>query len=284
MEDEIEIFSGSENRLTMRQTYTKTFQCQYQLHHYPFDTQVCYMLIVVSDLHMKNINLRPDVIELRENKELTMYIISRWQLAYNVEEDPKSGVKMMIVLKRRIQNEFLTTYVPSILLTLITFATMHFKPFYFEAALTVNLTTMLVMTTIFISVMDRLPATAYIKHIDIWLLGCQLLPFVEVIILTMKEKLRKGNELSSTEDEMEQKDTRTINNHGHPRIVQEMPRTAEEGPVPTEDDKIVVIGEEEISPVEEIKRTDNPINTVADESNPWIHRLTIIGEFLNPPT
>ena len=27
--DEIEIFSGSENRLTMRQTYTKTFQCKY---------------------------------------------------------------------------------------------------------------------------------------------------------------------------------------------------------------------------------------------------------------
>ena len=205
--DEIEIFSGSENRLTMRQTYTKTFQCQYQLHHYPFDTQVCYMLIVVSDLHMENINLRPGIIELRENKELTMYIISRWQLAYSVEEDPKSGVKMMIVLKRRIQNEILTTYVPSILLTLITFATMHFKPFFFEAALTVNLTTMLVMTTIFISVMDRLPATAYIKHIDIWLLGCQLLPFFEVIILTIKEKLRKGFDLSYTEKEMKQKDT-----------------------------------------------------------------------------
>ena len=33
MADEIEIFSGAENRLTMRQTYTKTFQCQYQLAH-----------------------------------------------------------------------------------------------------------------------------------------------------------------------------------------------------------------------------------------------------------
>merc|ERR1711895_168483 len=151
-----------------------------------------------------------------------MYIIDRWELDYNVQGDPEAGVKMMIVLKRRIQNEILTTYVPSILLTLITFATMHFKPFYFEAALTVNLTTMLVMTTIFISVMDRLPATAYIKHIDIWLLGCQLLPFFEVIILTIKEKLRKGNGLSSTENGTEQKDTRTINQHGHPRIVQVM--------------------------------------------------------------
>ena len=38
--DEIEIFRGGENALTMQQTYTKRFQCQYQLHRYPFDTQV----------------------------------------------------------------------------------------------------------------------------------------------------------------------------------------------------------------------------------------------------
>ena len=36
--DEIEIFKGDENKLTMNQTYTKKFQCQYQLHRYPFDT------------------------------------------------------------------------------------------------------------------------------------------------------------------------------------------------------------------------------------------------------
>ena len=38
--DEAEIFEGSENRLTMNQTYTWEFQCKYQLQRYPFDTQV----------------------------------------------------------------------------------------------------------------------------------------------------------------------------------------------------------------------------------------------------
>ena len=37
---EIEIFKGSENTLTMRQTYTYKFQCVFQLSRYPFDTQV----------------------------------------------------------------------------------------------------------------------------------------------------------------------------------------------------------------------------------------------------
>ena len=38
--DEAEIFEGAENRLTMNQTYTWEFQCQYMLQRYPFDTQV----------------------------------------------------------------------------------------------------------------------------------------------------------------------------------------------------------------------------------------------------
>ena len=40
--DEAEIFEGSENRITMVQTYSKRFHCTYLLHHYPFDTQVSY--------------------------------------------------------------------------------------------------------------------------------------------------------------------------------------------------------------------------------------------------
>ena len=38
--DEAEIFEGAENTLTMNQTYTWEFQCQYELQYYPFDTQV----------------------------------------------------------------------------------------------------------------------------------------------------------------------------------------------------------------------------------------------------
>jgi hypothetical protein len=41
--DEIEIFEGEDSTLTMVQTYTHRFQCQYQLHRDPFDTQVRIM-------------------------------------------------------------------------------------------------------------------------------------------------------------------------------------------------------------------------------------------------
>merc|ERR1719192_206904 len=96
-------------------------------------------------------------------------------------------------------SEMLTTYLPSILLMIITFATTFFKPFFFEAALTVNLTNMLVMTTIFMSVMERLPTTSYLKMIDHWLIFCQLVPFTEVILLTAIESL--GEEKKKTKQE-----------------------------------------------------------------------------------
>ena len=98
---------------------------------------------------------------------------------------------MIIVMKRKITSEMMTTYFPTLLLTAITFATTFFKSFFFEAALSVNLTTMLVMTTIFISKMEGLPPTSDIKMIDVWLILCQLVPFIEAVMLTAIEYHRE---------------------------------------------------------------------------------------------
>ena len=106
---------------------------------------------------------------------------------------------MTIVLRRKILSEMMGTYLPSILLMMITFATTFFKPFFFEAALSVNLTTMLVMTTIFISKMEGLPPTSDIKMIDIWLVLCQMVPFTEVVLLTAIEYNRKDEDGDTVE-------------------------------------------------------------------------------------
>ena len=87
----------------------------------------------------------------------------------------------------------MTTYFPTLLLKAITFATIFFKPFFFGAAFSVNLTTMLVMTTIFMSKMESLPCegpTSDIKMNDIWLILCQIYPFVKVVLLTAMEYQR----------------------------------------------------------------------------------------------
>ena len=115
----------------------------------------------------------------------------------------KNGLRMSIVMKRKITSEMMTTYFPSLLLTAITFATTFFKPFFFEAALSVNLTIMLVMTTIFISKMEGLPPTSDIKMIDIWLILCQLVPFAEVVLITAMEYYRQDENVDVEGNEME---------------------------------------------------------------------------------
>ena len=49
---------------------------------------------------------------------------------------------------------------------------------------------MLVMTTIFISKMEGLPPTSATKMIDYWLILCQLVPFIQVVLVTALEFLR----------------------------------------------------------------------------------------------
>ena len=178
--DEREIFKGSENRLILRQTYTHEFQCVYELDNYPFDKQTCSIDIKTSDDESSTLKLLPKKLWMEQSVDMTLFHMEHWELAFKNESAPEEGVSMTIVLRRRILSEMMGTYLPSILLMMITFATTFFKPYFFEAALTVNLTNMLVMTTIFTSVMEKLPLTSYPKMIDFWLIFCQLVPFTEV--------------------------------------------------------------------------------------------------------
>ena len=149
--------------------------------------------MTMGELDLKTVRLLPNHLRMKEEEDMTLFVISSWNLELKNESNSEEGVRMRIVFTRKLANEIMTTFLPSVLLILITWATTFFKPYFFEAALSVNLTTMLVMTTIFIGVMQMLPSTAYVKMIDVWLIFGQLIPFAEVILLTMREYLREGD-------------------------------------------------------------------------------------------
>ena len=119
---------------------------------------------------------------LPEDTDLTMFTIQNLTLVKK-----KQLVMMAIVLKRKVATELLTTYLPTILLLLITFVTIFFDKDLFGDAIAVNLTIMLVMTTIFTSKIEELPPTSDMKMIDIWLIFCLVVPFLEVILRTAIE-------------------------------------------------------------------------------------------------
>ena len=154
----------------------------------------------MGSLDANTVNLVPNQLKMIQKLNMPIFRIVDWGWQTKTSEDGRKVISAVVVMKRKITSEMMTTYFPSLLLTAITFATTFFKPFFFEAALSVNLTTMLVMTTIFISKMEGLPPTSDIKMIDIWLVLCQMVPFAEVVLLTAIEYNRddKQGEHGST--------------------------------------------------------------------------------------
>ena len=118
------------------------------------------------------------------DKDLTMFTITNLTLS---KEESTNMVSMALKLKRKVTTELLTTYLPTILLLVISFVTISFNDGLFGDSLAVNLTIMLVMTTIFTSKIEELPPTSDMKMIDIWLICCLVIPFLEVILRTAIE-------------------------------------------------------------------------------------------------
>ena len=102
------------------------------------------------------------------------------------------------------------------LLITISHMTNYFKPFFFEAVVTVNLTVMLVLATMFIAVSENLPKTSYIKMVDIWLIFNLIIPFFEVTqhLAGMPQVI-----LHTYIDSLRVDEDREINHHGRPHKI-----------------------------------------------------------------
>ena len=61
----------------------------------------------------------------------------------------------------------------------------------FKTVAMVNMTALLVLTTLFIGITNSLPKTASIKLIEFWLLGHLMVPFFQVILHTIIDFLRE---------------------------------------------------------------------------------------------
>ena len=132
-----------------------------------------------------------------EDLDLTMFTITNLAL---IKHKNANMVYMALKLKRKVVTELLTTYLPTILLLLITLVTIFFDKDLFADAIAVNLTIMLVMTTIFTSKIEELPPTSDTKFIDIWLIFCLIVPFLEIFLRTAIECINCSCQICEPKD------------------------------------------------------------------------------------
>ena len=184
--DEGKLFKGSENYLLYERSYMKTFVCEFNMEMYPFDTQRCIIDLRVKPKDESFIDLIVGDLALERNNELMQYMI----IKYEMQNKRSSSVRLSLTLGRKVLSQMLTIYLPSTLIIIVVYSTNFLKQFFFEAIVSVNLTAMLVLTTIFLGVSGDLPTTSYVKFVEIWLLFCLFVPFIYVLLHIYIDSLR----------------------------------------------------------------------------------------------
>merc|ERR1712117_320615 len=200
------IYSGIQNDLILSQVYTTSFTCEYDMGAYPFDVQKCSMIFIMqgnsgnfAKLHMTSLKYLGAV-------DLTQYFVKEYSFTdkdahLNISTNGNKGVQVDFIFSRRLLNQILTVFMPTIAIVIVSFCTSFFKASDFEANVTVNVTTLLVLTTLFISISDALPRTSYVKAVDFWLITNLMIPFFEMILQSLVNVLQTdddfGNEVMS---------------------------------------------------------------------------------------
>ena len=137
--EDIDIYRGSENSITLSRLYNIDFFCDYDMRWYPFDAQTCFMVMKLGGGTEKLVTLTPGLLKYLGPGELTQYYVKKYSIGETMLETSK-GLSVSITFGRRLLGTILTVYLPTVLLNVIGHATNFFKPFFFEAVVTVNLT------------------------------------------------------------------------------------------------------------------------------------------------
>ncbi|XP_071542888.1 uncharacterized protein [Panulirus ornatus] len=179
---EVELFPGEENPLTISRKYSTTFVCDFNLVLYPFDEQYC-------DMHLRMISASKSYLRFEEEATSAVYGGSELLLEYQLKQpeilydvgQEYSEMRVRIPLQRRAGYAILNIYTPSLILLVISYVSLFFRPHIFEVRVMTTLTSLLVMATLFTQVSASLPKTSYFKMVDVWLLFCIVMSFLIII-------------------------------------------------------------------------------------------------------
>ena len=187
--DEDYLYSGKENAILMTNHMVVKLGCKFSLEMFPFDSQLC-PIILIKDIDQKTqFSLKWKIPPMMKNTiELKQYDVMK-DLYYNNTNAIQNDIRVDIKLQRKLAGHIFNIYIPTLCLVIIAIFTLFIDYGHFEATIMVALTTMLVIYTLHQSISATLPATAYLKMIDVWLFGGLIVPFIIIGILILMDYL-----------------------------------------------------------------------------------------------
>ncbi|XP_055004530.1 gamma-aminobutyric acid receptor subunit beta-4 isoform X1 [Boleophthalmus pectinirostris] len=167
---------------------TTTAACMMDLRRYPLDEQNCTLEIESYGYTTDDIVFfwqggdkavtGVDKLELPQFSIVDIRLVSR-EVRFITGSYPRLSLSFRI--KRNIGYFILQTYMPSILITILSWVSFWINYDASAARVALGVTTVLTMTTINTHLRETLPKIPYVKAIDVYLMGCFVFVFLALL-------------------------------------------------------------------------------------------------------
>ena len=181
-----ELYAGRNNPLKMVIEERVLFTCSFDnIKNFPFGIQKCSLKFHLFGAANNLSRMIP--LELNDKgrtDSIGQYVIDSWSIGNEFNhETSKNIVRVTMILSRKIVSIFLVTYLPTILMNLINQITNYITgDTKYDLIYTINITCMMVLSSVYLSVSASLPPTSDIKPVEVWLIFNLAYPFLTILI------------------------------------------------------------------------------------------------------
>ena len=176
-----EINDGSVTPIIRFSEHHITFFCEFNgVSLYPFGPENCSFDFYLLGRANRFTKIKP-TLKYPARRSIGQYDIMGWKVE-NRRTESKNVVRITVSLTKRKFNIIMMNYIPSLLMNIINQATNYITgDSKYDLIITVNITSMVVLATIYMSVSMSLPNTPDIKPVEIWLFFSIAYPFWVII-------------------------------------------------------------------------------------------------------
>ncbi|XP_030836772.1 gamma-aminobutyric acid receptor subunit beta-2-like [Strongylocentrotus purpuratus] len=174
--------------ITYGMRITSVASCYMDLVHYPMDEQNCSLEIESYGYTTADVNFvwqyGDDSLEGVNNIEMAQFTLSDYKLIVKMQNFSTGSYPRLALtfrIKRNVGFFFLQTYLPSILLVMLSWVSFWINHEATSARVSLGITTVLTMTTISTAVRQSLPRISYVKSIDIYVITCYSFVFAALV-------------------------------------------------------------------------------------------------------
>ena len=168
--------------------YTSKY-IMHQISLFPFGTEDCQMQLYLSGSAMQLTNLTVELdTHALDKRSIGQFLIHEWKVEKRIStvvdpNAPEEEVIVSLILSRDLKVTVMVTHLPTLLMNMINQLTNYISgEGRYDLIITVNITCMMVLASVYLSVSNSLPSTPVIKPIEVWLLYNLAYPFFVIII------------------------------------------------------------------------------------------------------